>query len=136
MPPNKRKIPTPNDIPPDKWCDFRIDYESGMSLNQIAEKYFCDSRTVRAAIIQNRSSDSLGRRNAPTKLSSYEDRITSLLSRNNNYRSIHQMSMEITKQLRNAGYSGSERTVRNYLARTPYAQACVSKTLNPPIERG
>ena len=43
----------PPDIPEKEWSDFRCDYESGMTLKMIAEKYFCDPRTVRKSIMTN-----------------------------------------------------------------------------------
>lgn len=42
-----RKLHIPNSVPHSDWCDFRIDYESSMTLQQIGEKYCCDPRTVR-----------------------------------------------------------------------------------------
>ncbi len=61
----------PPEIPRNRWCDFRRDFESGMTLKSIGMKYHCDQRTVRSCIILNKSSTELGRQYAPTKLEPY-----------------------------------------------------------------
>ena len=59
------------EIPHGCWCDFRRDFESGMTLKSIGIKYHCDQRTVRSCIILNKSSAELGHQYAPTKLEPY-----------------------------------------------------------------
>ncbi len=59
------------EIPHGCWCDFRRDFESGMTLKSIGIKYHCDQRTVRSCIILNKSSSELGHQYAPTKLEPY-----------------------------------------------------------------
>lgn len=106
------------DIPPSNWCDFRIDYESGISLNQLAIKYNCDHRTVRNAIIKNKNSCDIGARTTTQKLSKFIPCINSFLQANPdlvNNQSIYKLSCQITLVLQKLGYSGSERTVRTYL---------------------
>lgn len=110
------------DIPDDEKCDFRLDYEAGSTLKQIAEKYYCDPRTVRKCILINKSSSELGRQTAPTKLSQYVDLIDSMyhdVVESERSRSkppgICEISRSITSEIRKKGYSGSERTLRNYL---------------------
>lgn len=106
----------PNTVPPEKWCDFRVDYESGMTLREISEKYCCDPRTVRGCIQKNKSSCDLGHKSTPTILASYEHEITKILSEHSvNTQSICQLSRLVTNRLQKSGYHGSERTVRNYL---------------------
>ena len=114
-------LPLP-DIPESEWCDFRRDYESGMTLKAIAEKYICDSRTVRSCIISNNPSCRLGSQMGPTKLDAYVDLIDELFGemvRDKEARSqkigVCEISKRITQELQKRGYSGSERTVRNYL---------------------
>jgi len=110
-------LPLP-DIPESEWCDFRRDYESGMTLKKIAEKYYCDSRTVKRFIWYNRSSSELGKQMVPTKLEPFIDRLECLFGRyieNAEHIGICEISRRITEQLINEGYSGGERTVRNYL---------------------
>lgn len=117
---HKRKLHIANDIPPDQWCDFRIDYESGMSLREIAGKYICDSRTVRSAIIYNKSSKELGRKMTPSILMEHESEILELLENQAlQTGSVYQLSCRITEALATSGYTGSERTVRNYLKSHP-----------------
>ena len=112
-----RPSPLP-DLPPEDWCDFRIDYEAGMTLKEIARKYMCDPRTVRKCIRLNQSSTEIGRQNAPTKLTHWIESIDSLYaeySQINPAPGICRMSSLITERLKALGYTGSERTVRNYL---------------------
>lgn len=112
-------------IPKDEWCDFRLEYESGSTLKEIAEKHFCDPRTVRRCISSNKSSTELGRQTEPTKLAPYYDMIDTLFQQiiidkeadpgSDNKVGICEISRIITQQLISQGYTGSERTVRNYL---------------------
>lgn len=121
--PGKRKLYIPNDVPAEQWCDFRIDYEAGMTLHAIAEKYLCDSRTVRNAIIHNKSSNELGRKTTPTILANYESRIRELIAETGtDFTTLYQLSRHITSTLEQEGYHGSERSVRNYLSRHPEIQ--------------
>lgn len=66
-------------LPPERWCDLRKEYEGGMTLKAIAEKHYCDPRTVRRLIMQNRNSAEIGKQTAPTRLSFYAGRIEELL---------------------------------------------------------
>lgn len=111
------------DYPQEEWCDFRQDYESGMTLKQIAEKYLCDPRTVRKSITANKSSSEIGSQTAPTKLAAFAERIDALYGEyvfrspdsSSGKQGICEISRRITDQLQQDGYTGSERTVRNYL---------------------
>lgn len=130
----KRRISLP-EIPRDKWCDFRKDYENGMSLAAIGEKYLCDRRTVRTALQYNHSSTELGKRKKPTLLSRYEEQIEKLcVSDDQDAKSLHAISQRITEQLHQAGYHGSERTIRNYLNRQPYITAYMEKQHRKGVE--
>lgn len=119
---NKKPFKLPN-IQKEYWCDFRIDYEAGMTLKAIAEKYFCDPRTIRQCIIENKSSDELGKQMKPTKLAPYYQQVEDLYYWHVDSGSpafagnkgICKISREITEVLKTYGYTGSERTVRNYL---------------------
>ena len=110
------------EMPEDRKCDFRRDYESGKTLKDIAEKYCCDPRTVRKCILINKSSDELGQQTAPTKLTEYME-IVDLMYHDLISPSCHQtkshgicmISREIFGIIKEQGYSGSERTVRNYI---------------------
>lgn len=110
----------PPDIHMHLRCDFRKDLDTGMTLKQIAAKYHCDQRTVRTCILLNRSSTELGKQYAPTKLQPYMNLIQELYqSENEHSGSVHagilQISRKITALLSELGYTGSERTVRNYI---------------------
>ena len=114
-------LPLP-DIPEEAWCDFRRDYESGMTLKRIAEKYYCDSRTVKSCILNNKSSTEHGSQKKPTKIAAYVDLIDSEFRKiisDRNYVSggvrICEISEKITETIQQSGYDGSERTVRNYI---------------------
>lgn len=109
-------------IPEGEWCDFRRDYETGMTLKKIAEKYYCDSRTVKSCILNNKSSTELGSQKKPTKIAAYVDLINSEFLRIVSGQSfisegsgICEISEMITGVIEQQGYDGSERTVRNYL---------------------
>ena len=135
-------------------CDFRIDFDNGMNLKEISQKYHCDQRTVRTCILLNKSSTELGRQYAPTKLAPFVQEIEALyqscfsqnrigwehpvpdhpcpedqkcetqpenslsensLSETPKTQGIVQISREITAVISAHGYTGSERTVRNYI---------------------
>lgn len=116
-----RRVPLP-DLPKGEWCDFRQDYESGMTLKEVAEKYFCDPRTVRKCIFANKSSSELGKQTEPTKLAAFSKQIDLLYWEIYNAQTVLKrkygicdISRRITAELEAEGYTGSERTVRNYL---------------------
>jgi len=117
----RERIPLP-DIPTDQWCDFRRDYESGMTFKKIAEKYVCDSRTVKSCILNNKSSNELGSQRKPTKIASFVDLIDTEYQEivfGKSFASeeigICEISERITELLKQNGYTGGEKTVRNYL---------------------
>lgn len=122
------RFPLP-DIPREKWCDFRIDFvENHMTLVQISEKYYCDPRTVRSCIQHNKSSFELGKKTTPVRIQIYENTIYELLSRNvrqisADISSVYGLSQYLYPILKDLGYSGSERTLRNHLQKQPYIKA-------------
>lgn len=129
----KRRIECPN-IPPEEWCDYRRDYESGLSLECIAEKYCCDHRTARNAIIKNKSSCDIGKKTTPRKISEYTkeiDRLIILYCKDHKL-SMLRLSTQITAELKKSGYPGSERTVRNHLNTLPQVKALLEKDENIP----
>ena len=110
------------DIPPDKWCDFRKDFEEGMTMKALGEKYCCDPRTVRKCLLQNRSSQDIGCQTAPTKLTPYLPEINRLFHKYSPAAAnLCMLSRQITEDLQSIGYVGSERTVRNHLRSIFYA---------------
>ena len=98
-------------------CDFRMDFDAGMTLKQIAARYHCDQRTVRTCILLNKSSSELGRQYAPTKIAPFAAEAESLYWKMTQKEAIPltQASRKITMILAERGYTGSERTIRNYL---------------------
>lgn len=133
---NRRKhnirFPMP-DIPLALWCDFRIDFvEKGMTLAQLAEKYYCDPRTVRSCIQHNKSSDELGKKSTPTRIQSYEKQARELLIRSiqslpPDISTVYGLSQYLYPLLQKEGYTGSERTLRNHLQNQPYIKALLEK---------
>lgn len=110
------------DIPRQEWCDYRREYEAGLSLRAIAERHFVDPRTVRSGLVHNIGSDGLGRRHAPRKLSIYENQIRTMLpALSEKTDSLIEISRQITSHLKEIGYTGSERTVRNFIRSVLYA---------------
>lgn len=114
-------LPLP-DIPESEWCDFRRDYESGMTFKRIAEKYLCDPRTVKKCIRENKPSSRLGEQTGPTKIAGFTDQIDArfrqLISEKRSLSmkvGICEISSTITDEIRKKGYTGGERTVRDYL---------------------
>ena len=118
--PNKSALP---DLPPEEWCDFRIAYEETHSLRRVAEQFCCDPRTVRNCLRLNKSSAKLGSQTAPRILDPYYETIRRLynelcaeaVAHNSVIPGSCQISRIITAKLAALGYSGSERTVRNYI---------------------
>ena len=110
--PNHRKILLP-DIPEEKRCFFRREYDSGKSLQQIAQENHCDRRTVRIAIIHNR--DEIGQQTVDSKTDKYKHRIEHLLETIPKSRSLFSKSTQIAKALNESGIEISERSVRNYI---------------------
>lgn len=108
------RLPLP-ELSPDEWSDFRRDYENGMSLKDIADKYICDPRTVRNLLIINRNSYEIGRQRVPTRLDPYIELIENYCSSSDGETGICALSRQITAEIQKQGYRGSERTVRNYL---------------------
>lgn len=111
------------DIPKEQWSDFRADYESGMTMKEIASKYFCDPRTVSSALSLNRGSSDFSKRIQPKKLAPHERTIAQLVRDTTEYKSLLKLSRRITAELQKEGYSGGERTVRNYLQTRPDVKA-------------
>ena len=124
---NKRQSVYLSDIPNEQWSDFRVDYESGMTMMEIASKYYCDPRSVSTALSLNRGSADLGKRTQPKKLELHEETISRLVRNTSDYKSLSRLSQHVTSELQKEGYSGGERTVRNYLKTRPDVKA-LSKT--------
>ena len=120
MPKNKQILP---DLPPEAWCDFRREYEKTRSLIRVAERFYCDPRTVRRCLQLNKSSTDLGCQTAPRILDRYTEEIHRLYHAlcaevavaGDGFPGSCRLSRQITEHLVSLGYTGSERTVRNYI---------------------
>lgn len=128
------------DLPKEKWCDFRIGYsEHNKTLVQLAEEYKCDPRTVRSCLLRNKSSNSLGKKSVPTQIDLCRDEIQEALAQElprlpDNVRSIYQLSCFLLPILKERGYKGSERTLRNYLRLHPSVKAIFEKEQKGAIQ--
>ena len=111
------------DVPKEQWSDFRVDYEAGMTLADIAVKYYCDPRTVKTALSLNRGSHDFGKRIVPKKLDPHLESISATIQRTKRIKSLSKLSQQITTELQKDGYTGGERTVRNYLYNRPDVKA-------------
>lgn len=115
------------DIPKEQWSDFRTDFENSMTLKDIADKYHCDPRTVKTALPLNRGSSDFGKWTTPKKLEAYKNSIITAISHGDDFKSLSNLSQRITSEIQKDGYSGSERTVRNYLCTMPEVKALLEK---------
>lgn len=122
------------DLPREEWCDFRIKYsEQNRTLVQLAEEYMCDPRTVRSCLLHNKSSKSLGKKTVPTRIDMFRDEIREVLEQElprlpADISSVYQLSRYLLPILQEKGYTGSERTLRNYLHINPSAKAALERT--------
>lgn len=124
---HRRKLVLPH-LSKVEWSDIRREYESGMSVNAIAEAHVCDPRTVRRALKYNYSSTEIGKRIKPVITDRYREQIREYFQQFNSGGSLHAISCKITEQLRKEEYAGSERTIRNYLMKQPYVMKMIEET--------
>jgi hypothetical protein len=92
----------------------------------------CDPRTVKSCIVRNKSSHSLGKQSVPTRIDLCKDEIRETLLQTlpelpDSIRSIYQLSNYLLPVLREKGYKGGERTLRNYLYVHPAVKAFFEK---------
>ena len=118
---NRRRLILPK-IEDGKNSDIRLDYESGMSVVLLAEKYCYDPRTIRRALYYNLSSNEIGKQLKPKKTDCFKTQIKKYWDELEKHESMLAASRNITERLRKLGYDGSERTIRNYLLRQPYVK--------------
>ena len=111
------------DLPREQWSDFRADFEAGMTLKDIATKYHCDPRTVRTSLPLNRGSSDFGKWTSPKKLEAHIDSISRVICTTTGFKSLSTLSQHITSEIQKEGYTGGERTVRNYLHTRPEIKA-------------
>lgn len=124
------------DLPRAQWCDIRASYiERGLTLVELAEIYQCDYRTIKACLIRNKSSKSFGKKSTPTRIDLCKNELQELLRQHLNQlpedvHSIYQLSCYLLPLLKECGYSGSERTLRNYLHTNPSVKAIFEKGIS------
>ena len=124
------------DLPRNQWCDIRASYiEKGLTLAELAEIYQCDYRTIKACLIRNKSSKSFGKKSTPTRIDLCKNELQELLRQHLNQlpedvHSIYQLSCYLLPRLKECGYSGSERTLRNYLHTNPSVKAIFEKGIS------
>lgn len=104
-----RKIKNINKLPPEQWCDMRQDYEAGLTAHAIGQRYCCDERTAMRCILNNVASHEIGKQLAPTILDPYKELIDRILHAE------PAGAGDICRFIQALGYTGSERTVRNYV---------------------
>ena len=110
------------DFPPEEWSDIRAEFEKTHSMLQVSRVFMCDPRTIGRCLRLNLSSTDIGCQVTPKKVDSFRDEIhrrfdeiCSAASDRKPHPGICQISREITAGLKAKGYTGSERTVRNYI---------------------
>lgn len=124
------------DLPKSQWCDMRRAYiEKNLTLSELAKIYNCDARTVKACLIQNKSSSALGKKSTPTRIDPVKNELQELLTRHleqlpEDIHSIYQLSRHLLPLLKECGYRGSERTLRNFLHLHPAVKALFEKGQN------
>ena len=124
------------DLPRAQWCDIRASYiERGLTLVELAEIYQCDYRTIKACLIRNKSSKSFGKKSTPTRIDLCKNELQELLRQHLNQlpedvHSIYQLSCYLLPLLKECGYNGSERTLRNYLHTNPSVKAIFEKGIS------
>ena len=121
------------DLPKSQWCDMRSAYiEKNLTLSELAKIYKCDARTVKACLMRNKSSGALGKKSTPTRIDPFRDELQELLARHleqlpEDIHSIYQLICHLLPLLKECGYRGSERTLRNYLHLHPAVRALFEK---------
>ena len=94
-------------------------YRSGYSVSEVAEIIGCDRRTAAKLIKNNLSIEEIGKWDGShKKLAGFAGMINSFTdTRITKYSSLLSFSKDLYTLLVKEGYTGSERTVRNYLSR-------------------
>lgn len=121
------------DIPPEEWCRARKQFESGKTMLEIANARGCDPRTIKACILCN--DDKLDSQRAPRLVDAYVPIIGALLRSGifQDAPSLRSLARQLQTQLHiMTDYTGSEKTLRNYLETLPDEQlpgACRKNTI-------
>ena len=118
------------------------DSDVSLRLETVADQTAISSNTVspaplriRRSTIRNKSSKSFGKKSTPTRIDLCKNELQELLRQNldqlpEDVHSIYQLSCYLLPRLKECGYSGSERTLRNYLHTNPSVKAIFEKGIS------
>lgn len=97
----------------------RLLYKTGKTITEVASTLHCDRRTASKLIKNNLNEEDIGRWDpSHKKLTGYAGIINSFIDTDiSKYKSLLSFSKALCSQLAEQGYTGSERTVRNYLSK-------------------
>ena len=113
-----RRLQIDDQIPEEQWSDARRQYIlEEKSLSLIGKEQHMDPRTVSKLVKNNWNFDRVGKHQSPSKVEPYADAILDLLTSGcfHRYSGIMTVSEKILAHIRSLGYTGSERTLREYL---------------------
>lgn len=113
-----RRLQIDDQIPEEQWSDARRQYIlEEKSLSLIGKEQHMDPRTVSKLVKNNWNFDRVGKHQSPSKVEPYAGAILDLLTSGclHRYSGIMTVSEKILALIRSLGYTGSERTLREYL---------------------
>ena len=113
-----RRLQIDDQIPEEQWSDARRQYIlEEKSLGRIGKEQHMDPRTVSKLVKNNLNFDRVGKHQSPSKVEPYADAILDFLTSGcfQRYSGIMTVSEKILARIRSLGYTGSERTLREYL---------------------
>ena len=113
-----RRLLIDDQIPEEQWSDARRQYIlEEKSLGRIGKEQHMDPRTVSKLVKNNLNFDRVGKHQSPSKVEPYAGTILDLLTSGcfHRYSGIMTVSEKILAHIRSLGYTGSERTLREYL---------------------
>lgn len=113
-----RRLQIDDQIPEEQWSDARRQYIlEEKSLSLIGKEQHMDPRTVSKLVKNNWNFDRVGKHQSPSKVEPYAGTILDLLTSGcfHRYSGIMTVSEKILARIRSLGYTGSERTLREYL---------------------
>ena len=113
-----RRLQIDDQIPEEQWSDARRQYiMEEKSLGRIGKEQHMDPRTVSKLVKNNWNFDRVGKHQSPSKVEPYAGTILDLLTSGcfHRYSGIMTVSEKILARIRSLGYTGSERTLREYL---------------------
>lgn len=105
-------------------------YLSGKTVSEVAEMLGCERRTAARLIRSNLDTSDIGRWDTShKKLCGYTEIINVYVNDNiDDYSSVIALSRDLFHLLKKSGYTGSERTIRNYLNQQEHIYGCFHAT--------